>query len=175
LIDQRIGEADRVLQRRRVFQSGEGRLRTQVRARVGQPAAGEFECGIFAQDIQIVGVFIAARDGENARPDHVRERVGDARGIASIGKEARQPLGNPETTLGHRQQHDSAIRRKPSAIESGRDLFAGNGWKRKRRETIIRHGERGVCDAENGLASTPKSYAPSAFYATLASFKSNPS
>ena len=37
------------------------------------------------------------------------ERVGDARGIAIVGKAARQPVRDPEPALGHRQQHDAAV------------------------------------------------------------------
>ena len=77
LIDQRVGEADRILQRRPVLQPRQRRLRTQVRAAVGQPPAGELERWIGAQTIQIVPVFIAARDREDARADHVGERMSD--------------------------------------------------------------------------------------------------
>ena len=60
LIDKRVGEADRVLQRRRVLQPRQRRLRTQVRAAFRQTPASKLERRIGAQTIQIVRVFIAA-------------------------------------------------------------------------------------------------------------------
>jgi hypothetical protein len=95
-----------------------------------------------------VCVLIAARDGENARRDHVRERGSRASGKQRANLSAIPPLG-------HRQQHDVAIRRKPSAIESGRDLFGRNGWKRKRPKTIIDHGRRGVAMRRMGWRQQP--------------------
>ena len=71
LIDQRVGEADRVLQRRRVLQPRQRRLRTQVRAAFGQPPASKLERWIAAQAVQIVGVLIAAGDREDAGADYV--------------------------------------------------------------------------------------------------------
>ena len=76
LIDERIGQADRVFQRRRVLQPRQRRLRTKVRAGIRQTPAGELERRIGAQKIQIVGVFIAAGDGEDARADHVGAAYG---------------------------------------------------------------------------------------------------
>ena len=171
LIDKRVGEADRVLQRRRVLQPRQRRLRTQVRAAFRQTPAGELERRIGAQTIQIVGIFIAARDRKDARADHVGERMGDPRRIATIGKTARQSLGDAKPPFGHREQHHAAIRGEPSAIESSCDLLARNGWKRERREIIVGHGERGGRGKARGLASATKSYALSTHYATLASLK----
>jgi hypothetical protein len=141
LIDQRIGEADRVLQRRRVLQPRQRRLRTQVGAAVGQTPAGELERRIGAQAIQIVRVFIAAGDRENAGADHVGQRMDDPRRIATIRKTARQSFGDAKTPLRHRKQHHAAVRGEPTAVESGCDWLARNGWKRERRKIIVGHGE----------------------------------
>jgi hypothetical protein len=80
LIDQCIREADSILQGRRVLQPRQGRLRAEVRTGVGKPPAGELERRISAQEIQIVGIFIAARNGEDAGPDHVGQRMSDTNG-----------------------------------------------------------------------------------------------
>ena len=82
-------------QSRRVLQPRQGRLRTKIAPAVGQPAAGELKRRIAAQDIEIVGVLVAAADREDAGPDHVGDRMGDARGIAPIGNAARQTLATP--------------------------------------------------------------------------------
>ena len=72
------------------------------------------------------------------------QRMKDARGIATVGKATRQPIGDAKPTLGHRKQHHPAIRGEPSAIESGCDFLAPDGWKRERQQTIVGHGGRGV-------------------------------
>jgi hypothetical protein len=63
-----------------------------------------------------------------------------------IGKTARQSIGDAEPSLGHRQQHDAAVRCETTTIEGGCDLLARNGWKRERQEIIVGHGECGGRD-----------------------------
>jgi predicted amidohydrolase len=63
--------------------------------------------------------------------------------IATVGKAARQLISNAEASLGHRQQHDAAVRCETTAIEGGCYLLARNGWKREREEIIVGHGECG--------------------------------
>jgi hypothetical protein len=125
LVDERIGQADHVLQPRRVFEPRQGRLGTQVAPVVGQPSAGELERRVAAQHVEVVGVLVAAADRKRPGPDHVGDRMGDARAIAPIGKAARQALRHPQAPLRHRQQHHPAVRRKPAAIKRGCD-FLGN-------------------------------------------------
>ncbi len=71
LVNERIAQPDRVLQRKRILQPRQGRLRTTIAARIGEPSAGELEGWIGAQKIQIVSVLIAAGNGEDAGADHV--------------------------------------------------------------------------------------------------------
>ena len=75
LIDQSIGQTDRIAEARGVLQAREGRLRGQIRARLRQVPAGELERRISAQRAEVVAILIAARDGEDAGADHVRDRV----------------------------------------------------------------------------------------------------
>ena len=65
-IDHHPHQADQVAQGRRILPARDGRLRAQIPARIGQPPAGQFECRIEAQSVEVVGVFIAAGDGEDA-------------------------------------------------------------------------------------------------------------
>ena len=129
LIDERPCQPDRVLQRRRVLQPRQRRLRTQVGARVGQPPASEFEGGINAQGVKIVGVLVAAGDRQDAGANHVRQRVRDAQRVAAIGKATRQSFRDPQPTVRHREQHDAAIRSQSPTIESRSDRLSANGWK----------------------------------------------
>ena len=138
-----VGEADHVAQARSVLQPRQGRLRAQVDPSVGQPAAGELEGGIGAQGVEIVGILVAAADGEDAGPDHVGEAVGDAGRIAPVRDQPGQPLGDPEAPFRQRQQHDAAIRGEAPAVEGGCDFLPSDGWKAEGRDRIVDHGGRG--------------------------------
>jgi len=149
LIDERVGQANDVLQARRVLEPRQGRLRAQVPAGVGQPPAGELERRIAAQVIEIVGVLVAAADRKHPGADHVGDRMGDARRIAAIGNAARQAFGHAQTPLGKRKQHHAAVRRHAPTVERGGDFLALDGWKREQRNRIISHGGRGGRESAN--------------------------
>jgi hypothetical protein len=144
LIDQRVGQADRVLQARRILHARQRRLRTQIGPGFRQSTASQLERRIGAQKVEIVGILVAASDGVDARPDHVGAGMSDARGIAPIGKTARQPIRDAKPTLGHRQQHHAAVRRQAPAIESRCDFLGPHGWKREWQKIIVGHGGWGV-------------------------------
>jgi hypothetical protein len=55
----------------------------------------------------------------------------------------RRPLGHPNPTLGHRQQHHPAVRGDSRAVERGGDFLALDGWKREQRNRIVDHGGHG--------------------------------
>jgi len=110
---------------------------------IWQSAARQLERRIEAQKIQIVGVFVAAGNGEDAGADHVGERVGDPCGITMIRKAARQSFGDAEAPLSHRQQHNATVRGQATAVEICCDFLARDGWKRERQEFIVCHGGRG--------------------------------
>jgi hypothetical protein len=152
LVDERIAQPDRILQRRRILQPRQRRLRTKIAARIGQPPAGQLEHRIGAQKIQIVSVLVAARNGEDAGADHVRERAGDPRGIATIQKAARQSFGDAKASLRHRQQHDAAVRGQATAVEIRCDFPARNRWKREWQGSIFNHGGRRWTVVREGLA-----------------------
>ena len=118
MIDERPREPDRILQRRRVLQPRQRRLRTQVRARVRQPPASELESGINAQSVEIVGVFVAAGNRQDAGADHVRQRVRDAQGRGDRESTApifpRSPTDGPPSKAASRRHPRSVARhRKP--------------------------------------------------------------
>ena len=99
--------------------------------------------GAFSQR-EIVGVLVAAGDGQNAGPQNVAEPVNDTHRIAPVGNDRRQLLANPKTAFGLGQNHHTAIRSDPPAVERGGDLLAANGWKRKRQKRIVGHGGCGA-------------------------------
>ena len=52
-IDQSVGQSDHVAQARSILQARQGRLGTQIAAGVRQPSAGQLECGIGPQMIEV--------------------------------------------------------------------------------------------------------------------------
>ena len=96
--------------------------------------------------IEIVRVLIAAGDGENASAKDTAQRMGDQQGIARIGDDGGEFVRQSEPALGLPQQHHAGVRGDAPAVESGGDLLAANGWKRKREKAIFNHGGCG-CDA----------------------------
>jgi len=67
--------------------------------------------------IEVVGVLIAAGDGEQASPQDVGGAVRHQGSIARIGDQPCQPVGDPQASLGSRQQHDAAIGGDPATIK----------------------------------------------------------
>jgi len=128
-VNERIAQPDHLAQVRCILQTRHGRLRAQIPPRVRQPAAGQLERRIAAQMIEIIAILVAARDGEDAGPDHVRNTVHDASRIAPLGEYAGQLLGHAEAPVRHGEKNDAAIRCQPATVERGCDLLAGNGWK----------------------------------------------
>ena len=151
LIDQSIGQPDRIADCRSVLQPGEGWLRGQIRTRLGQVPAGELEGRIRPQRAEVVAILIAARDGEDAGADHVRHSMPDAGWSAPVWNETSEPLGDPEPALGLGEEHDATVRRQAPTVESSGDLLAGYGWKRERRGCIVRHGGCGTVQSVAGV------------------------
>jgi len=98
---------------------------------IGQSSAGKREGRFRAQPIEIVGIFVATDNGEDARPQNVRQQVNYAQRIARVANNRRNLFGNTKLALGRRQSHHAAIRRDPPPIESGCDLLAVDSWKSK--------------------------------------------
>ena len=90
--------------------------------------------------IEVVGVLVAAGDGEHARAQNIGDAVRHQQRIARIGDQRRQPVGDPDTPLGRSQKHHAAIGGDASAIERGGDFLASDGWKPERLSRIVVHG-----------------------------------
>jgi hypothetical protein len=116
----------------------------QIGPAVGQPPARELESRVAAQPVEIVGVLIAAGNGEDAGAKDIGQQMGDAILIAPVGNHLGKPIGDVEPTLRLGEQHDAAIRSDPSAIKGGGDLLPLNGWKEERQQIIVGHGGRGA-------------------------------
>ena len=111
--------------------------------RSGTRPTASLNSGIAAQAVAIVGVFVAAGDGEHAEAQHLGHRVVDAIRIAPVPQTPGQGCGETETTLGVTQQQQAAVGRQQSAVETRRHLLAADGWKIEGKKGIVGHGGRG--------------------------------
>ena len=90
--------------------------------------------------IEVVGVLVSAGNRKHARAQDVGDAVSNKQRIARISDQSSKFAGEAYTALGGCQQHDPTIRSKPTAIKSGGNLFASDGWKAKRLDRMIVHG-----------------------------------
>lgn len=82
---------------------------------------------IGAQPTEIVGVFIAAGDGEDAGARDVGHGVRHARWIARILDRSGKPVSQVQRPLGRGQKHH-AVRGDASAVKRSCDPLASHGW-----------------------------------------------
>jgi hypothetical protein len=139
-VDHGVGHAHHLAQARRVLPARHRRLRAQIAAAVGQAVAGQLEGGIGTQMVEIVGIFVAAGDGEDARAQDVIDAVGHQGGVARVRDQLRQLRRDPQLPLHQAEQQDAAIGSDASAVEGGGQLLAANGWKIKWQDRIVGHG-----------------------------------
>ena len=88
--------------------------------------------------VEVVGILVAAGDGEHAGAQDVGDAVRDQQRIALVGDQRGQPVGDAQPPLGSRQQHHAAIGSDASAIERGSDFLASDGWKTERQQAYRR-------------------------------------
>ena len=162
LIDQSIGQPDRIADCRSVLQPREGGLRGQIRTRLGQVSAGELEGRIRPQRAEVVAILIAARDGEDAGADHVCDRV-PARGLESrrsgMKRASRSAIPSRRSAWARSMTPPSDDRRPPSkaAVIFLRERLETGRWQ------VVSSGMAGVAALQSvaGSVSATKSYAAS--------------
>ena len=83
--------------------------------------------------IEVVGILVAAGDGEDAGAQDVGNECGYRAGSrgSAITAASLSPL---RAAARLPQQHHAAIRSDAPAVESGGDLLALHGWKRERQQ-----------------------------------------
>ena len=128
------------------LQPRDGGLAHQVEAGLGQTAAGELECRIGAEVVEVVGILIPAGNRQDTRQQDLGERVHDPTRVTPVGDHRGELVGNAQSTGGLSQKQDAAIRGQASAVEGGCELLALHGWKREWERRRIGHGGRGGLD-----------------------------
>ena len=94
--------------------------------------------------IEVVAVLIAAGDGEHPGAQDVGDAVPHKQGIAGVGDQTRQSLGNPQASLGGGQQQHAPVGGNPPTIEGGGEFLAADGWKTEQLYRIVGHGGCGA-------------------------------
>jgi len=130
---------------------------------------GELEGGIAAQMIEVIGIFVAAGNGQYASAQDVGKHMNNPRRVAPVGDLRSKPLGDPKASLRQSQEHRTAVGTDAATIERGGDLLAVYRWQRERQQAIVDHGGCGSVRLGERLASQPNLSASSAAYATSAS------
>ena len=90
--------------------------------------------------IQIVGIFVSAGNGKHARAQDVRHTVSNESWISRVGDQFGEALRDAHGALDSGEQHNAAIRRQATAIESRSEFLASNGWKTERLSRSLGHG-----------------------------------
>ena len=99
-----------------------------------------------AKTVEVVGILVAAGNGEDAGAQDVDQAVPDTRRVTRVAYGSRQLLGQLQAPFGSSQKHDPAIRGDAPTVERSRYLLASDGWKRERRQRIVGHGGCGSRD-----------------------------
>jgi hypothetical protein len=75
-------------------------LRAEVRPGLRQASAGELEGRIKPQPVEVVAIGVAAANRQHAGAQDIRDRMRDVCGIAMVGNQHREPVGNSAPPIG---------------------------------------------------------------------------
>ena len=75
----------------------------------GNPSAGQLEARVGAQVVEIVGILVAASDGQHACTQDIGHAVRHQQRIAWISDQRGKPVGDPNRLLHLGEQHHAAI------------------------------------------------------------------
>jgi len=144
-----VGEA------RHVLQPAHGWLRTQLVAAFRRPPHRQLEQRVEAQAVAVVGVLVAAGDGQHPKAQHLGQAMGNQSWIAPVPETTGQKVGQAEAALRLAQQYQAAVRGDQATVECRRHLLATNGWKIEGKKAIVGHGGCGksVARAERRLGN----------------------
>jgi hypothetical protein len=90
--------------------------------------------------IEIIGVLVAAGDGEHAGAQNVLSTVRHQQRVAWISTQRRKAPGEADGPLDGSQQHHPIIRAPASAVECSNDFLAFDGWEVEGQKRIVRYG-----------------------------------
>jgi hypothetical protein len=118
-------------------------LRGQVITALRQAPAGQFECRVRAQIVQIISIRIAAGNRKDARTQDVAQRVGDLVRITVVGDDRRKRIDQANLLVGACHQQHAAVGTDPASVESSRNLPLADTWQREWQKRIVVVGGHG--------------------------------
>ena len=110
----------------RVLQSRQGRLAHQVDAALGRAVAGDLQCGIGLEPVDVVAILVAGGDHHHAGLHHVGVGVGHQQRIACIRHRCGDHLGDAEPPLDLPQCQKPAVRREIARVQRDCERLARN-------------------------------------------------
>ena len=113
----------------RILPSRHRRLRVQVIAALRQPSAGQLECRVAAQIVEVVGIGVAAGDGEDTATQNVGHCVGDQGLVAVVGNDRGQHVDQAKPLVGIGEQYHAAVGTDQPTIESSGDFLLADTWQ----------------------------------------------
>ncbi|MDB5701632.1 MAG: hypothetical protein JWL66_1831, partial [Sphingomonadales bacterium] len=131
------GEPNQLTCGRRILPARHGRLAGKPKRPVRQFAQRDFEPRIMTQRVEIVGILVTARYGQDAGAQYAIEAMGYTALVSGIGDAAGKSTSDPEPSLGLRQKQHPTVRCQSAAIKRSSDFPTMNGWKRKGEDAII--------------------------------------
>jgi hypothetical protein len=106
-VDHRVGHAHHLTQARRILPTRHRRLRAQIITGIRQTPAGQFEAGVGAQMIEIVGILVTAGDGACAGAEYRRHCASPTADCAD--RQSNLP-GDGQSRYAARQQPEASHR-----------------------------------------------------------------
>ena len=88
----------------------------------------------------VVGVLVAAGDGQHAKAQYLGQAMGDQRRIAPVPEAIGQKIGETDAAFRLAQKHQAAVRGDQATVECRRHLLATDGWKIEGKKAIVGHG-----------------------------------
>ena len=137
----------------------------------GHFAGRHHEGRVVSQFVQVITVFITARDGHGPRAKNVTHAMRHPRRIAIIGDYPNQTIPDPRTTLRLSKKQNTGVRGDRTTIKTARNFPGTNGWKREGSPGYITHGGVGSRCPASGIDCTHVLYAESDTYAIAANKK----
>lgn len=127
--DEEFGNTDQLFSGDAVFEPAQGGLGGEIGGRIGGAPGGDFEGGVGAQGVVVVGVLVAEGDGEGSMQEEGVLVVSDLAGIAGVMEAGRDVANEADAAFDLLQEEDTGIGGNLAAIEGGDDGFAAEVCK----------------------------------------------
>lgn len=127
----------------KVLQPRDGRLARQAGTALGRAVDRDLERRVVAERIEVVGVLVAAGDGDHARRHHIGVTVRDEQPIARLGQRSGDGRRQPEPARGLPQDNGAAVGAEVAGIARSCERLGLHGRQPGEEECSL-HGDGSV-------------------------------